>query len=317
MTDGTSQGLFIVVAIVIFGIFVVLAYILFEDTLSPAMASMFTTATEKYTVSSEEIHKEGYYEFEYIKNATESRILNYFGHEQGELDVIIPETLGGVPVTSIAQNSFNKRGLTSVALPKTLERIEDGTHLDFHNSTGAFANNEIMAITIPGNMVYVGSDSFSGNPLTNGVSFDEGKPVDLRSYSFWNTGLTSITIPKRVKNLVNPIFEDSKKLKSFSFEGNRTGTFGSFLFQDTGLEGIVKIPEGFTFIGKMAVSSTNITELHIPSTAITLQEDIVLHNHLLERIYLPEHLREQVDKNPKIFRRNTDLSNPIELIYFN
>ena len=47
MTDGTSQGLFIVVAIVIFGIFTVLAYILFEDTLSPAMANMFTEATEK------------------------------------------------------------------------------------------------------------------------------------------------------------------------------------------------------------------------------------------------------------------------------
>ena len=47
MTDGTSQGLFIVVAIVIFGIFVVLAYILFEDTLSPALASMFGDTTEK------------------------------------------------------------------------------------------------------------------------------------------------------------------------------------------------------------------------------------------------------------------------------
>lgn len=47
MTDGTSQGLFIVVAIVIFGIFVVLAYILFEDTLSPALANMFSEATEQ------------------------------------------------------------------------------------------------------------------------------------------------------------------------------------------------------------------------------------------------------------------------------
>ena len=47
MTDGTSQGLFVTVAIVVFGIFVVMAYILFEDTLSPAMANMFTTATEQ------------------------------------------------------------------------------------------------------------------------------------------------------------------------------------------------------------------------------------------------------------------------------
>ena len=51
MTDGTSQGLFIVVAIVIFGIFVLMAYILFEDTLSPALANMFSTATEQATKS--------------------------------------------------------------------------------------------------------------------------------------------------------------------------------------------------------------------------------------------------------------------------
>ena len=49
MTDGTSQGLFIVVAIVIFGIFVVLAYILFEDSLSPTLANMFSDATETAT----------------------------------------------------------------------------------------------------------------------------------------------------------------------------------------------------------------------------------------------------------------------------
>lgn len=46
MTDGTSQGLFIVVAIVIFGIFVVLAYLLFEDVLSPAIEGLFNTAVE-------------------------------------------------------------------------------------------------------------------------------------------------------------------------------------------------------------------------------------------------------------------------------
>lgn len=47
MTDGTSQGLFIVVAIVIFGIFTLMAYILFEDTLSPALIGLFGDATEK------------------------------------------------------------------------------------------------------------------------------------------------------------------------------------------------------------------------------------------------------------------------------
>ena len=47
MTDGSSQGLFVIVAVVIFGIFVAIAYTLFEDTLSPALASMFHDATEQ------------------------------------------------------------------------------------------------------------------------------------------------------------------------------------------------------------------------------------------------------------------------------
>lgn len=44
MTDGASQGLFIIVAVVIFGIFVVIAYLLFRDKLSNALGSIFDNA---------------------------------------------------------------------------------------------------------------------------------------------------------------------------------------------------------------------------------------------------------------------------------
>ena len=44
MTNGTSQGLFIVVAIVIFGIFVGLSYSLFGDNMGPALKDMFETS---------------------------------------------------------------------------------------------------------------------------------------------------------------------------------------------------------------------------------------------------------------------------------
>lgn len=44
MTDGTSQGLFVVIAIVIFGIFVGLAYTVFGDVLQPKMVNLFETA---------------------------------------------------------------------------------------------------------------------------------------------------------------------------------------------------------------------------------------------------------------------------------
>lgn len=42
MTEGTSQGTMILVAIIIFGIFVVLAYFLFEDKMRTMIEDMFT-----------------------------------------------------------------------------------------------------------------------------------------------------------------------------------------------------------------------------------------------------------------------------------
>ena len=42
MTNGSSQGLFVVVGVVIFGIFVAISYSLFRDQLTPSLASIFS-----------------------------------------------------------------------------------------------------------------------------------------------------------------------------------------------------------------------------------------------------------------------------------
>ncbi|MDO0896424.1 leucine-rich repeat domain-containing protein [Enterococcus sp. B1E4] len=47
MTNGASQGLFVVIAIIIFGIFVLISYSLFQDTLQPSLAKIFTSNLEQ------------------------------------------------------------------------------------------------------------------------------------------------------------------------------------------------------------------------------------------------------------------------------
>lgn len=47
MTNGSSQGLFVVVAIIIFGIFVLISYLLFKDTLKPSLANIYCDAFEQ------------------------------------------------------------------------------------------------------------------------------------------------------------------------------------------------------------------------------------------------------------------------------
>ncbi|MFS0982551.1 hypothetical protein [Enterococcus casseliflavus] len=47
MTEGASQGLFVIVAIVIFGIFVLISYVLFKDILKPNLTNIFTDSLEQ------------------------------------------------------------------------------------------------------------------------------------------------------------------------------------------------------------------------------------------------------------------------------
>lgn len=47
MTNGSSQGLFVIVAVVIFGIFVLISYVLFKDTLKPSLSTIFTDGLEQ------------------------------------------------------------------------------------------------------------------------------------------------------------------------------------------------------------------------------------------------------------------------------
>ena len=51
MTDGASQGLFVIVAVVIFGIFVLIAYLLFRDNLKDALNGIFQKATSDAVAS--------------------------------------------------------------------------------------------------------------------------------------------------------------------------------------------------------------------------------------------------------------------------
>ncbi|EMW5933638.1 hypothetical protein ACJQ40_000735 [Enterococcus faecium] len=51
MTNGTSQGLFVVVTIVIFSIFVLISFILFNDNMKPILSSFFTDSVRLVDLS--------------------------------------------------------------------------------------------------------------------------------------------------------------------------------------------------------------------------------------------------------------------------
>src|SRR5699024_10736939 len=114
MTDGSSQGLFVIVAVVIFGIFVLISYILFRDNLKPSLAKIycdsFTQVSENTglgnglcSVDVENPDENSIFKFD----SNTGTILGFkenYTHTSNKL--IIPDKINGVNVKIIGDRAF-------------------------------------------------------------------------------------------------------------------------------------------------------------------------------------------------------------------
>lgn len=82
-----------------------------------------------------------------------STIIGYGGASK---DVVIPEEVNGVKVTTIAGNAFASCGLNSVVIPESVTSI----------GGAAFYSNNLTTIKLPSNLKYIGGSAFRGNNIT-------------------------------------------------------------------------------------------------------------------------------------------------------
>lgn len=129
MTEGANQGLFIIVAIIIFGIFIALSYYLFRDTLSLSLSNIFKDSTETVTniltgnnTSNNSISHEDWVKDMESKGYEIATDSDFRGNTDGEFQyqgeskkVIIPNTIKGIDITSI-NKMFEGTDVVAVAL---------------------------------------------------------------------------------------------------------------------------------------------------------------------------------------------------------
>lgn len=82
-----------------------------------------------------------------------STIIGYGGASK---DVVIPEEVNGVKVTTIAGNAFASCGLNSVVIPESVTSI----------GGAAFYSNNLTTIKLPSNLKYIGGSAFRENNIT-------------------------------------------------------------------------------------------------------------------------------------------------------
>ncbi len=219
-------------------------------------------------------------------------------------NIVIPEkVLDGdtyYTVTEVGYRAFyDCEGLTSVSLPKTVERLGEESF--------RYSGN-LHTINLE-NVKQIEACAFQYCSSLTAVTFSD-ELAELGGSAFYETGLTSITIPAKTKFTGDAIFGYSTQLQSAVFLNSPdcigTGMFekctslqnfeipasvnriADRAFYNSGLTSI-KIPSGVTEIGNSAFSSTSLTSVEI-GEGVKKFDDYAFCATSLNEIILPESL---------------------------
>lgn len=286
MTSGSSQGLFVIVAVVIFGIFVAISYLLFNNQLKTGLGTIFSEVvseehSEKVALINTSEQTPIY--VEYVVNSKGTvEILRTgmtktsLGNGSSEMigNLVFPDFIEGKKVTKIGDKSlmnamFSEKlvlpkhleylGVYSLAyskflgeldLPNTLEYLGSGA-LEYSGFTGEFK--------LPPKIHKVEMFTFKLSKFT-GAFTDSNKLTKIGHYAFFRSEFTGDFNLTEVEHIGGHAFENSKftgvmttpKLKTLgtteNFHEDTDSRNGSTFLQSSFTS--INIPENVQTLGK-------------------------------------------------------------------
>jgi len=219
--------------------------------------------------------------YDYTLAGGTATIDRYLG---GPGDVIIPSTLGGMPVTAIGNRAFEYCShLHSLIIPEGVVSVGDDafagcsglSRVSLPDSVlvigrGAFDGCDSMtSITIPSNVTSISEGAFNGCSSLTSITIPSNV-TSIGDYAFYFcTSLTNITIPSSVTSIGNYAFCACWSLTSVTIQGGVT-SIGNYAFGGCILTNIT-IPNSVTSIGDSAFEGcTTLTNVTIPSSVTSI-----------------------------------------------
>lgn len=218
---------------------------------------------------------EGIYTFTVKNNEATLTKIDY----EGMKDIIIPETLGGYPVTGISgyplretDGSFNDDDvIESVYIPKTITNIQ----------TGVFALSDIKKLIVDENNPNYSSDE-------EGALYNKDKSALICLPNTYQDVI--FNIPDSVTEIMGHAFNSCLFLQEINIPDSVQKIGTQAFFQAISLEKIV-IPEGVEIIDQMCFGRCySLTKVSLPSTIKTINTSAFTECDTLEEIVIPENV---------------------------
>jgi len=135
--------------------------------------------------SRQQYNKESDFEFK-LDDKGANIITNYVGEKK---EVHIPPKIQKKPVTGIGDQAFADKELVIVTIPDSVTSIGEG----------AFSQNKLTSVTIPNSVTSISGAAFCDNSLTSVIIPDS--ITSIGDFVFSGNNLTSVIIPNSVTSI--------------------------------------------------------------------------------------------------------------------
>jgi uncharacterized repeat protein (TIGR02543 family) len=186
----------------------------------------------------------------------------------------IPNTLDGQKITGIADGVFRTFGLIGVNLPTNLKII----------GYGAFAENDILNITIPESVEELQGEVFWGNNIDELIFEGNSKLTKIGWGSFYNNKITSLTLPDNLNFIENYAF-GSNKISNDILVPDGVEYIGWGAFMSNEIPKVIFSENSIlSFLGISAFEGNKISnEILIPKT-LTEISDYAFRDNLISKV---------------------------------